>query len=58
MNIPIEFFIVAAAVIGASIGFFACAFFIGAKRSRIERDTWNQARLFYERQSNPSARRI
>jgi hypothetical protein len=58
MNIPVEFFIIAAAIIGASIGFFACAFFIGGKRSRIERDTWNQARIYYERQSNPSARRI
>lgn len=58
MNIPVEFFILAASIIGASIGFLSCAFFIGAKRSRIERDTWNQARLFYERQSNPSARRI
>jgi len=58
MNIPVEFFIIAAAILGASIGFFACTFFIGAKRSRIERDTWNQARIYYERQSNPSARRI
>jgi ABC-type multidrug transport system permease subunit len=58
MNIPVEFFIIAAAVIGASISFVVTAFFVGAKRNRIERDTWNQARLFYERQSNPSARRI
>jgi hypothetical protein len=58
MNIPVEFFIIAAAVIGASIGFVVTAFFAGANRSRIERDTWNQARIYYERQSNPSARRI
>lgn len=58
MNIPVEFFILAASLIGAAIGFFTCAFFIGAKRSRVERDAWNQARLFYERQADPSARRI
>ncbi|MDP3851987.1 MAG: hypothetical protein U1E02_26635 [Hydrogenophaga sp.] len=47
MKIPVEAFIIAASLIGASIGYLTCAFFTGAKRQRIERHTWNKARLFY-----------
>ena len=49
MNLPVEVFISAAAMLGAAIGYLVCAFFCGAKRSRIEKDAWNQARIFYTR---------
>ena len=53
---PIEFYIFISAIIGAiigatigaTIGYLTAAFFAGAARTRIERATWNQARLFYE----------
>ena len=56
MNIPIEAYIIGASIIGASIGYLAAAILAGARRTRIERDTWNQARLFYERRDNTAPR--
>lgn len=58
MNIPVEFFIIAAACIGASIGYVTAAVFHSVKRHRAERDGYNAARLYYERKQNPDLRRI
>lgn len=51
MKIPLEFFILAAAVIGAAIGFFTASIFATSKLRRIEKKTWNQARVFYTRRA-------
>jgi hypothetical protein len=47
MNVPIEFWIYLAASLGATFGFFIGGFLAGAKRQRVEKHTWNQARIFY-----------
>ncbi len=47
MNLPIEFWIYLSASLGATFGFFIGGFLAGAKRHRVERDAWNQARIFY-----------
>jgi hypothetical protein len=58
MNIPVEFFILAAAIIGASIGYITAAVFHRVKRHRAELDGYNAARRFYERKHQPGLRRI
>jgi len=45
--IPIEFFILAAAVIGAAIGCFGTCIIASGKIRRIERETWSTAERHY-----------
>jgi hypothetical protein len=52
MNLPIEFWIILSALVGATIGFFGAAILASGKMRRIERKTWNQARLFYTRRAH------
>lgn len=49
MKIPIEAWIIAAAIIGTLIGWIGCAVLAAARMRRIERRTWNAARLYYTR---------
>lgn len=58
MNIPVEFFILAAACIGASIGYLGAFAVHRVSRHRAELDGYNAARRFYERKHNPDLRRI
>lgn len=40
-------YILAASLIGATIGFFGAALMASTKMRRIEQDSWNKARRFY-----------
>ena len=40
-------YIIAAAFIGVALGFLIGCFLAGCKMQRIERRSWNQARIFY-----------
>lgn len=42
-----EIYIVAAALIGTSIGYLIGAFFASQRVKRIQQNTWNEARRFY-----------
>jgi hypothetical protein len=48
----IFFWVILGTILGAAIGYFTAAFFLAVSHSRIERRTWSQARLFYERKRN------
>lgn len=58
MNLPIEFWICATAFTAGPLGYLAAALMHGVKRSRIERQTWNSARLFYTRREDSKATRL
>jgi hypothetical protein len=58
MNIPIEFFIIAAACIGATGGYLAAALCHRISRHRAALDGYNAARRYYERKYEPDTRRI
>lgn len=58
MNLPMEAFIFSATLLGAAGGYLVCAFFTRVRRGRIEKDAWNQARLFYTRRYEEQGRRI
>lgn len=58
MNLPVEFYIIAACLCGAAVGYVVAAIFHGVKRHRAELDGYNAARRFYERKHQPDARRI
>lgn len=49
--IPLEFFILAAAVIGALIGILGTHLYYRPRLHGKERETWNSARLFYTRRN-------
>lgn len=51
-------YIVVASVIGLLIGFFAASVMASRKLSRLEKDSWAAASAYYERQADPSARRL
>jgi uncharacterized membrane protein len=55
MQLPLEFFIVIAALIGAALGFLGASIFASAHFRRIERRTWAAAERYYR--LSESARR-
>jgi hypothetical protein len=52
MPIPIEFWIIATAMLSGTLGYFTALFFLAVKAHRIERAAWNQARIFYTRKQS------
>lgn len=47
MHLPLEAFIILAAIIGAAIGFLGAGIFATAHYRRIERRTWAAAERYY-----------
>lgn len=58
MHLPIEFWIYASVIIGTAIGYCAASVLYRVKRSKIERESWNAARVFYTRSQDGRATRL
>lgn len=58
MNIPIEIYIYAAALVGCLVGFLGCFVFYGIRRAKVEKETWAAASRFYNRRYNSPESRI
>lgn len=52
---PAPVYIIAAAIIGAAIGYFAAALMAAIRMRRIAKDTWRQASLFFKYRYNSSS---
>lgn len=51
MNIPPEYFILIASVVGAAIGTLGMHLYYRPRLARKERESWNSARVFYTRRN-------